>query len=583
MLTGERMQQVKKIYKKIDITNNFIYILFVVGLILAFIMLVITFLNSKDQRNDIYVPQIAEPVTITNVTLKGSDGSVENVQLPIKRDASHSYAYSFVVEENSQGMQQCVNVNVYYASFIIRHKDEIIFQKIVPKDAFLPSMAASFSIIEVPDRLIGKELEIEFTSNLSNNRAIMIPEILIGTKSKIRKYYFSKDLFNILAAIALFITALFIAIIGAFFTKIRQTARNLFIVVLFAIAISFYLIFRSWIVLYYLDNDILVYFIKYTCFMLVPLPIFLLFLNIFYENDYYGWRTRSFEYFVIALFMNLIGQWTLTLTGISEFILMEKITAFFAFSASIYIPIAIATLEKHLIKNKRYLIISILPLAIALVSTILVYYQTFEVPLVPFIIAAVIFFMLIQFILALKKYVSEYSLAIENDFYSQLAYFDSLTHLSNRHDFEKDVQRIISKEISFMNLYLIMLDMNNLKEINDNYGHKMGDAYLKTASKYFAQLEKKYDKLKTYRYGGDEFIMLAYDKKESEIQKIITDINNLSNRQTELNCNYKIDFALGYAVCYNQNSFEIVAIKAEADKRMYESKMRKKGVKANVR
>ncbi len=577
------MEQVKKIYKKVDIANNFIYVLFVAGLLLAFTLLVTTYLNSKDQRDYIYVPQIADPVAISNVILKSSDGTVEKVKLPVKKDADYTYAYNFVVEENSLGMQQYVNVNVNYTSFIIRHKDEIIYQKLVPKDAILPSMASSSSVIEIPNRLIGKQLEIEFISNLSNTRPLIVPQILVGTKSTIRKHHFYKDIYNMLAAAALFITAIFIAIIGAFFAKIGQTARNLFIAVIFAIIISSHLIFRSWLVLYYLNNAVLAYYIKYTCFLLVPLPIFLLFLNVFYENDYYDWRARSFEYFVAALFVNFIAQWTLTLLGVSEFVLMQKITAFLHFSASIYIPIAVATIKKNRIKNKRFLITSIMPLAIVLVITILVYYQTFEVPLVPLIIMAVVFFILVQFILALKKYVFEYSLAIENDFYSQLAYFDSLTHLSNRHDFEKDVQRIIAKEISFMNLYLIMLDMNNLKEINDNYGHKMGDAYLKMASQYFIQLEKKYNKLKVFRYGGDEFIMLAYDKKESEIQKIIDDINDLANKETNLNCDCKIDFALGYAVCNNQNSFEVVAIKAEADKRMYESKMRKKGGSANVR
>ncbi len=575
------MDSIKNFLKKINLSKNYLLILFDIALVLAAILLLITFIKSTNQSAHLYSPKIAEPMEISKVDLKGSDGSVESVKLPVKRDSRYSYSYNFVVEKDINEMEQCVNVNVYYTSFIIRYKGEVIYEKSISKNPIVPSMAASFNVIDIPNRLIGKELEIEFVSNLPNSRALKIPKILIGTKTQIKKHYFYKELFSILAGIALFITAIFISIIGLFFITIGQSSRNLFIAVLFTIIMSLYVIFKSWIILDYLGNSVLAYFIEYTCLILTPVPIFLFFLNVFYENNYYDWRTKTFEYFVVIIFINLIVQWVFTLTGLSEFVLMEKTSLAILAISILYITVAVITLDKNKIEVKNYLIFSILPLVIFIIATTVTYYQTYDVQMMPLIIISVILLIATHFSLSLKKYVFEYNLAIENEFYSQLAYFDTLTQLSNRHDFEKTLESIVSKDVTFNNMYLIMLDMNNLKEINDNYGHKTGDAYLKAAGKLLLRIETKYGNLKAYRYGGDEFIILAYNKKQRELEKIISDINSLSNIKIVSECEYNLEFALGYSLCSDQDSFEILDIKEQADKNMYEDKAHKKEAKAD--
>ncbi len=576
------MEVIKSLYNKIDIAKNYIYYIFLIALMLSIALLVFTFNISIDQTENVYSPQIARPTLIKNVTLTSSSGTVENVELPVKRDPSQSYSYSFVVEKDINDMQQCINVNVSYTSFFIRHKGEVIFARTVSADSVVASMGASFDIIEVPNKYLGEELEIEFISNLGKNRDYIIPEILIGAKGAIRKYHFYNDLVKLIASVSLFITALFIAVIGFFFIKIGQMARNVFIAVLFTIIMSFYIFFRAWIVFYFFENAILAYFIEYTCLMIMPLPLFLLFLNIFYENNYYNWRAMTFEYFVVAILLNLIIQWILTLSGISEFVLMQNISIWLLAVSGLYIYFVILTIDGKRVENKKYLVISISPLMFLAIFGVIGYFRTFVVPMVPLIIISVVFFLMTHVVLALKKHVMEYNTMLENEFYSQLAYFDRLTQLANRHDFERDVAAIISKKIKFGNVYLIMLDMNNLKQINDNYGHKMGDEYLIAAGDGLLRIEKKYQKIKAYRYGGDEFIILAYDKRERELEKIISDIDSFSNYAIK-DCEYVLEFAVGFSLCSNQNSFELRALKNDADKHMYADKVRKKGASANAR
>ncbi len=572
------MKSFKEIYKKMNISNNFIFILFIVALILSVALLTKTIV-SENNCEDVSSPKLCELHTIDKVKLISSDGNVENVKLPIKKDSHHSYTYDFIVKEDVHYTEQCINVNIYYATFIIRHGDEIIYEQESLDDMELSHMKASFNIIDVPKNLIGEKLEIEFKSSVSNIGNIMIPSILIGTRNQILSYYFYKDLINILSAIILFITAIFISVVGIFFMKIGKTSKNLFIVVLFSIIMSLYSIFQSWLVIYYIGDSSIVYFIKYTALILTPLPLFLLFLNIFHENDYNDWRVKSFELFIIAIFINLIVQWSLTLTGVSEFLLMEKISLAILAISSIYIVISVLSLNKNRLKNKKYLVISILPLLFLVIVAIVVYYKTYDVPMLSLIILSVAFFMIVHFILAMKRYVFEYNLAIEDDFYSQLAYFDNLTKLSNRNHFEEDIKNIINKEVVFNNIYLIMLDVNNFKKINDNYGHKVGDEYLKAAGRILNNIENKYEELKIYRYGGDEFIVLAYNKNKIQIDDIINDINCSSTQKIIPECGYGLEFAIGYSVCTDQRVFDIDAIKEEADKNMYNDKILKKEAK----
>ncbi len=573
------MKFVKQIYKRIDIGENYIFILFIVALILSVILLAKAATVGINENDGLSAPKICELHTVDKVQLTSSDGTIEDVLLPIYKSSNYLYSYKFMVPKDIHSIEQSVAVNPYYSSFVIRYDNEIIYEQ-KPLDTMLSSSITPLvNIISIPNRLVGKQLEIEFKYTLSDDKKLWIPSLLIGTKNQILAHYFQEEWIKIISALVLFTTAVLVSIVGLFLIKIGQDAKNLFIVVLFAVMMALYSISQSSLIVYYIDNPTLSYCIAYITFMLIPLPLFLLFLNVCYENNYSDndWIVKSFKIFIVIIFMNFITQWILVLTGISEFVLMEKIDLAILALSVVYIIISLFIMKN--IENKKYLVMSILPLLSLLVLSIIIYYSMASVPMLLFIILAVVFFMITQFILTIKKYIMDYNLSIEDNFYGKLAYLDILTELPNRHDFEKDVDNIINKNIVFDNIYLIMLDMNNLKKINDNYGHKFGDAYLKETGKVFNQLKNQHKDIKIYRYGGDEFIIFAYNKQLKELNQLINDINSMANVHIIPKCDYGLEFAVGYSVCDNQSLFDIVAMKDEADINMYEDKYRKKEAK----
>lgn len=87
------------------------------------------------------------------------------------------------------------------------------------------------------------------------------------------------------------------------------------------------------------------------------------------------------------------------------------------------------------------------------------------------------------------------------------AYCDPLTELNNRAALEKDLEQ----EIDFahrhgISLSIIILDLDNFKNINDTYGHIAGDDVLKKLAHCMTDCIRRSDII--YRYGGEEFIVL---------------------------------------------------------------------------
>lgn len=91
--------------------------------------------------------------------------------------------------------------------------------------------------------------------------------------------------------------------------------------------------------------------------------------------------------------------------------------------------------------------------------------------------------------------------------------FDVLTNLLNRRAFEQRARQIMdSGEHPLM--AAVMWDLDNLKFINDTYGHDYGDRYIQEAARVFGQLGE--GQALVCRRSGDEFVALVYSEKDKE-------------------------------------------------------------------
>ena len=138
---------------------------------------------------------------------------------------------------------------------------------------------------------------------------------------------------------------------------------------------------------------------------------------------------------------------------------------------------------------------------------------------------------------------------------------DGLTGLRNRKALNEDVLHMPGTHIC-----AYMVDVNYFKDINDTYGHMVGDAVLQTVS---SSLRKLYPNSQCYRFGGDEFLVLSEQPKEELYTK---DTYQFRWRSEE--ASFDVGLSIGYAEGTPMNHEELLDLIARADGALYEVKKR---------
>ena len=156
---------------------------------------------------------------------------------------------------------------------------------------------------------------------------------------------------------------------------------------------------------------------------------------------------------------------------------------------------------------------------------------------------------------------------------------DHLTGLLNRHGMEQFGNELLSQaKAKHTSFTVICADIDNLKPINDNYGHEAGDnAILQTANAIRCSMTGNGMCVRT---GGDEFCILAADCTEEEIQEYIGNIALfLDEYNSGSGLPYKVDCSCGYTIVNADDIDSIAEVMSNADERMYEIKNKKKSKK----
>lgn len=154
-----------------------------------------------------------------------------------------------------------------------------------------------------------------------------------------------------------------------------------------------------------------------------------------------------------------------------------------------------------------------------------------------------------------------------HDFLVEKASRDMLTGLANRNAFEEDIDANPGVPASDDFVY-VALDLNGLKNANDNYGHEAGDELLKGVAACMRRCMGPYGKL--YRTGGDEFAALIYANK-AELENIRNDFER-TVMQWSGKLNESLTVSCGYVSKYELPECTVRELGAEADQRMYQAK-----------
>ena len=145
----------------------------------------------------------------------------------------------------------------------------------------------------------------------------------------------------------------------------------------------------------------------------------------------------------------------------------------------------------------------------------------------------------------------------------RIAYRDELTQLRSRVAFYNDAEVLLQKQTPFT---LVFIDLDQFKNINDSFGHNVGDAYLAFFAKQVQQRLGKGGHL--YRISGDEFVCIFRNGNISDF------IDSLSNLPTHLPTRPEVKF-LGFSYGmseYPKDGMLLEELLQASDQRMYVNK-----------
>ena len=167
-------------------------------------------------------------------------------------------------------------------------------------------------------------------------------------------------------------------------------------------------------------------------------------------------------------------------------------------------------------------------------------------------------------VIALQQAMTEIQLLRKNKELATAAYYDKPTGLPGRLSCEEKIWTPMDRKEGPFGM--VMFDLNNLKCINDSYGHSAGDVLIKAFADILNHLTN--ENVFVGRYGGDEFIMIVKNHREEQIEQLLTEIELATIRYNQKSDLLKIQYAVGYE--YGGDSLPQMLEKA--DEKMYANK-----------
>lgn len=160
----------------------------------------------------------------------------------------------------------------------------------------------------------------------------------------------------------------------------------------------------------------------------------------------------------------------------------------------------------------------------------------------------------------------------ENEaFLEAMAYKDDLTGLNNRRRCLYTIASLMKDHTPFS---VCMIDLDELKNVNDQFGHIYGDEYIRNVAKAIKGIARDVDF--AYRFGGDEFVILFHGYKA---QTARNKLRLIDKRLSDHHASYPMSISYGvYYVEPGQKLMPEVVLNL-ADERMYRFKRRRKRMK----
>lgn len=401
-----------------------------------------------------------------------------------------------------------------------------------------------------------------------NDSSCCFKNVFAGNSDLYMKNEFNSNMPKFLICFMMFTVGMILIIIGLTFKKYRTKNVEMISLGVFAMLVACWTATETMIPQLFTSAPAAIHFLNYLSFFFMPYPAASFIANVSGNSKSFLMRIVS-----ILVILNTSINISFTLIGIADYhILLNFTHLILLFSIISAVYLTINSFIHNKVERKLYSVLGLSFIMVTITGLIdLIRYRiarsTTDTGL--FLRIGLFFFIIILGTYTLKDLLALSKIGMKAELMQKLAYNDALTGMLNRMafvEYEKEIAIQSDGKIIF-----VQFDINNLKKVNDVYGHSEGDKHIIAAANVISQSFGINGK--SYRTGGDEFIAVISGKKYEEYFEIakVKFIELINKYNMEYTPPVKLEIAYGFSI-YDCSSKNPEVAEREADSKMYEIK-----------
>ena len=439
---------------------------------------------------------------------------------------------------------------------------------------FMRSPGTYWHIVDIPENSAGKELELRIFSVYDGYYGNAV-NLVFGTRGDCILKIMGNSLGTLIISCGILFAGIvsLILYIGAVKNRRREKTEAKIEIFLnlgvFSMLIAIWTLRQCGFLQFLIPDGRTLYFVDFFTFFLFPVPFNFLLYDIC-KSKYH----KGALYFSVSYLVNMTVAVALQCMGIIDIFRILPVTHILLLLNVIY-AIVLIHYEARNRENEdawyfRYPMYIIM--CFGLTELILYYVKKFQNTSIFLPLGTMIFIIMLIWI-QVSRYYDEYIQRQKFLYVQKLAHTDMLTKAMNRNAYEDEIRYLNTQKDRLQNTGVVLFDLDNLKIINDNFGHEKGDEALRLCYHCMKQIFK--EEKNCFRIGGDEFAYVYHDDEKEQIADLLKKLNSMVKEKAGT-LSYPFSVSAGYAYCVPETDEEFQDIVRRSDAMLYRQKRRKK-------
>lgn len=485
--------------------------------------------------------------------------------------------YYLLPEELGEGKSLCFrSKNIIVQVYV---DGQCLYETDVPGAALnSKAVGTNWNYVDLPSSCAGKQLEVRVTTTYVTAKA-RIDNIYLGSARESLLYTIYSKSFAIVTCMLFLFVGVLLILADIPMNVGKQKNHELLYLGLFSLVIALWCCMETYVIQIFLGDARTVHIASCCLLMLVPIA------TVRYLYEAYGDSMRYITRVVIGLsVVEFILNIVLQLTGVADFQQTLRLShVLLILSAAILFgTVMYFTIKSN--KGDSILFFKIIrgvglgSIAIMTVIDIIRFYFGTGEDAGRFVRLGVLIFIICYGGCSLERAMDAIRLGTRAEIISQLAYEDGLTGLGNRTLFKERLAALDERKYKeHFEVAIIMFDVNNLKVVNDQLGHQMGDDMLVKSAELIQHTFGMEGEC--FRIGGDEFVVIVKgvhveircEACQKQFEAAIEEYNATLNKA------FTIRIAYGYSIYEpSMGNIGLSTIYEQADAKMYKCKKQMK-------